>query len=84
MTAKKCTNKVFARAELLFYLLFVAIAFLTSPLPSPSSHQKDPYDTFKEKKKKKRKKIKVKEKKERNLKERKGKKIEMLRFTFSV
>ena len=38
----------------------------------------------KSKKKKKRKKIKVKEKKERNLKERKGKKIEMLRFTFSV
>ena len=76
-------TKCVARAELFLCLFFIPIAFLTSPLPSPSPDLRVPYDTFKEWKKKKRKKIKLKEKK-RKKSERKKRKKEKLGFTFSV
>ena len=45
VTAKKCTKKCNARAELLFWLLSLLFLFLTFSLPSPSSLLKLPIET---------------------------------------
>ena len=85
VTAKKCTNKVCCTCRVVVLLIICSYCFFDVPVAVAFVASKGPlWYIQRVKKKKKRKKIKVKEKKERNLKERKGKKIEMLRFTFSV
>ena len=74
-------TKCVARAELFLCLFFIPIAFLTSPLPSPSPDLRVPYDTFKEWKKKEKEENKTKREKKKEIwkKEKKKRKV---RFHF--
>ena len=67
-------TKCVARAELFLCWLFIPIAFLTSPLPSPSPDLRVPYDRFKKWKKKKEKKENETKREERKKCERKKRK----------